>query len=446
MVIEHNKDLFKLNSTPIHRYRVKTKSGELIWLETILKTLNSNNSTEIICISRDITQNIKNKEMALAKEKAETANKAKSEFLANLSHEIRNPMNVIIGMTNSLQRTELSEEQLKYVRSLKISSNSLMNMLNDVLDFSKIEANKMVLANNDFELQKSTMEIISLFDGQAEQKNVELKLSFDKNIPDLLYGDESKLRQILVNLISNSLKFTSVGKIELIVKQKSIKENTYFIKFTIKDTGIGIKKADFSKIFESFTQIDSSTTKKYSGTGLGLAIVKSFTNLLNGTIKFDSKYKKGTTFTVIIPFLKSKIAKEMTQVETKKESSKLSILVAEDDGINQLYMKDFLQLQGWQVDSAFNGLQAVEKFSKNKYDIILMDGQMPKMDGFQATIKIRELEKEKKSHIPIIAITGYAVSGDKDRFLESGMDDYITKPINESVLLEKIHTFIKIFS
>ncbi|NVO04197.1 MAG: PAS domain S-box protein [Bacteroidetes bacterium] len=440
-VIEHNKDLFTLNSSVPHRYRVITKTGELVWLETTLKILNSNNENEIICISKDITESVKNKDMALAKEKAETANKAKSEFLANLSHEIRNPMNVIIGMTNSLQRTNLSEEQLKYLRSLKISSNSLMNMLNDVLDFSKIEANKMVLANNDFNLLKCTTEIISIFEGQAEQKNVKLKLTFNKNNPEFLYGDESKLRQILVNLIGNSLKFTTLGKVELLVSQRLFKNDQHFIKFTVKDTGIGIKKADFSKIFESFTQIDSSTTKIYSGTGLGLAIVKSFTNLLNGTIKFDSKYKKGTTFTVVIPFLKSKIAKEMTPVEIKKESRKLSILVAEDDGINQLYIKDFLQLQGWEVDSAFNGLQAVEKFSKNKYDIILMDGQMPKMDGFEATKKIREFENG-KSRIPIIAITGYAVSGDKARFLESGMDDYITKPINESILLEKIQSYI----
>ncbi len=441
----------------IESYRIKKKDGSYIWFETnnqVIYNQNTNLVQEIVCVSRDITERKEKEELLKAKEVAERANKAKSEFLANMSHEIRNPLNAIIGMTNTLGKSPLNQDQKQYLNSISVSSTNLLSILNDILDFSKIEANKVDLVFASFKLDELIENVVNAFVPQALAKNVELKHTLFADIPNHLYGDEKKIVQILNNLISNAIKFTNSGTVELIVRYTRLKSDTAIVKFRVIDTGIGVKQEDIPKMFESFRQLDISAKKEYQGTGLGLSIVKSLVEMMNGKVSFESEVGKGSVVCFEIPLIVS-VSGEVndnrpnadSQNNTDKTSErKIKILIAEDDAINQLYLAGFLKSQGWLVDTASNGLIALEKFQNGKYDIILMDGQMPKMDGFETTKRIREQEQQNgsSSHIPIIAITGYAIPGDRERFLGAGMDDYVSKPINENKLLDIIHELVAV--
>jgi len=442
------KSLKLLNRNPLIKHFLRRKDGVYILFETsnqVVYKQGTDEVIEIVCVSRDLTEIFKREELMLEKEAALLANKAKSEFLANLSHEIRNPMNVISGLSKTLERTQLTDDQKKYVESIIISSNNMMNILNSILDFSKIEANKIEIKNNVFNLSQLITEIEKIYANQANEKGI----LFTTSVPDLqnnLYGDEGKLRQILINLVGNAFKFTEKGYINLDVVILISNSHSVRLKFDVSDSGIGIEKHNYNKLFQSFLQLDSSTTKQYSGTGLGLAIVKSYAELLSGNISFTSEYKRGSCFTLELSFNIEK--KEVTQVpdskrdQLEKKGCTMTILLVEDDAINQLYLRGFFESKGCKVDSAYNGLQAIEKFKKNKYCIIFMDGQMPKMDGFEATRKIREIEKSSGTcYIHIVVITGYAVAGDRERFIEAGMDDHITKPVDENRLYEIVEKF-----
>ncbi|MBS4013969.1 MAG: response regulator [Bacteroidetes bacterium] len=436
----------------IESYRIRKKNGQYIWFETTNQVIYNpltNLVEEIVCVSRDVTERIEKEELIRAKEVAERSNVAKSEFLANMSHEIRNPMNAIIGMANTLSKTELEENQKKYLNSILLSDRTLLNILNDILDFSKIEANKVDITYSEFELNKLMSKVTKLYEPICSQKNLAFETKIEKDIVNKLYGDEQKIVQILNNLLSNSVKFTNSGKISIEVTQTYIKDSNVKLKFTVKDTGVGVRKKDISKLFESFRQLDISTKKEYQGTGLGLSIVKRLAELMNGNVVFESVYGKGSTVSFEVPLIISEtnpIHQELDAASSKKQfkSNKLiKILVAEDDAINQLYIASFLKSKGWQVSTASNGIKAIEEFQKESFDIILMDGQMPKMDGFEATKNIREIENQsgKNKNIPIIAITGYAIQGDRERFIDAGMDDYITKPIDENKLVQIIEKY-----
>jgi len=452
ILVKYHKELMKNENKPIIKYRFRKKNGQYIWFETntrVLRNPDNKKIVELVSVSRDITEQINTYNLIKEKEAAELANKAKSEFLANMSHEIRNPMGAIIGMTNTLLKSKLTADQIKYINSIKISSSNLMNLINDILDFSKIEAKHIEINSMDFNLKELVEEIVFMFESQAHEKNIKISYTIDDDVHTDLTGDSLKLKQILTNLINNAIKFTEKGEVKVAVEQTNNSTNATGIKITVSDTGIGIKEEDYGKLFKLFTQIDSTPSKKYAGTGLGLTIVKRLVELLSGSIDYTSEYGKGTSFIVTIPFNKSAKATltyEDLWQETKPDAelNNIKILLAEDDAINQLYLKSFLQSFNCEVDTAYNGEQALEKFKKNSYDIILMDGQMPKLDGFETTRLIRSMEKENKSQTtPIIAITGYAITGDKDRFLSSGMDDYITKPINENKLIEIIKKYCK---
>jgi len=449
-VMDYHRKLISKSGKSIIKYRFRNKFGQYIWFETNTKVLinhDNKEAIELVSVSRDITEQIYTDNLIKEKEAAELANKAKSEFLANMSHEIRNPMSAIIGMTNTLLKTSLTDEQKKYINSVKISSSNLMNLINDILDFSKIEAKHIEISSIDFNIKDIAEEIIIMYESQASERGIKLSYIIEDDVHQTLYGDSFKLKQIITNLINNAIKFTEKGEVSLHISQTYSSKRAVGIKISVSDTGIGIKKEDFDKLFKLFTQIDSTPSKKYAGTGLGLTIVKRLTELLSGSIDFESEFGKGTTFFIQIPFNKSEKASlsyEDLWQETKQPIglTNIKILLAEDDAINQLYLKGFLQSFNWEVDTSYNGEQALEKFKNNHYDIILMDGQMPKLDGFEATMLIRKLEKEKSLYrTPIIAITGYAVKGDRERFLISGMDDYITKPINENKLVEVIKKF-----
>lgn len=443
----------------IESYRIRKKDGSYIWFETnnqVIYNENTNLVQEIVCVSRDITERKDKEELMKAKEVAERANKTKSEFLANMSHEIRNPLNAIIGMSSTLNKTTMNDEQKKYLNSISIASKNLLSILNDILDFSKIEANKIELIFNNFDLEELLNDIVDTFHNQAEMKNLTLDFEIDENVPRKLYGDNKKIFQVMSNLISNSIKFTNEGGISVLVKNTERNSNNNYLKFIVKDTGIGVKKEDISKLFDSFSQLDSSAKKEYQGTGLGLTIVKSLVELMNGQVKFESEYEKGSTVSVEIPIIISAsnsndkevkpmdsfISEDKNKTFNDNEAKQTRILIAEDDAINQLYLAGFLKSQGWLVDTAPNGIIALNKFKQESYDLILMDGQMPKMDGFETTLKIRELEKKDEKHTPIISITGYAIPGDRDRFINAGMDDYVSKPIDENKLLNIINRMI----
>ncbi|MFN3557300.1 MAG: response regulator [Bacteroidales bacterium] len=432
----------------IESYRIRKKDGSYIWFETnnqVIYNQSTNLVQEIVCVSRDITERKDKEELLKAKEVAERANKAKSEFLANMSHEIRNPLNAIIGLTNTLLKDDLHDDQRQYLNSISISSKNLLSILNDVLDFSKIEANKVDLVFANFDLKKLLDQVMESFQPLAVTKDVKLYYRIDEKTPVKLYGDEKKITQILNNLISNALKFTNQGEVRVFIECLSRQTDNAVLNFQVRDTGIGVSKEDIPRMFESFRQLDSSARKEYQGTGLGLSIVKSLTELMNGKVTFESEIHKGSTVSFRIPIVVTDIPRpeqetgssSLTQQEQKVKDKKIKILVAEDDAINQLYLAGFLKSHGWSVDTAPNGMVALEKFQNNQYDIILMDGQMPKMDGFETTRKIRELEQSKENgdRIPIIAITGYAIPGDKERFLQAGMDDYVSKPIDEFKLV-----------
>ncbi|MFO8067700.1 MAG: response regulator [Bacteroidales bacterium] len=432
----------------IETYRIRKKNGDYIWFETnnqVIYNPSTNLVEEIVCVSRDITERKEREELIKAKEIAEKSNIAKSEFLANMSHEIRNPLNAIIGFTNTLSKTKITKKQLEYLDSILVSSKNLLSIFNDILDYSKIESNNIELTFSEFRLRKMVKNVVENYKDSYTSKNIEFKCKVDKVVPNELYGDEKKIVQILNNLISNSIKFTKEGFISLNVSLASKQEKDLKIKFTVADSGIGVKGKDISLLFESFRQLDISTKKEYQGTGLGLSISKKLTELMNGEISFKSEYKKGSSVSFELPLMlsdKGKKPKNDTDDTSKKakETKKLKILVAEDDAINQLYLASFLKSKGWAVTTASNGIKVLEEYKKKDFDIILMDGQMPKMDGFEATKKIRSLEKQRKKHIPIIAITGYAIQGDREKFINVGMDDYITKPIDENKLIELIES------
>jgi signal transduction histidine kinase len=388
------------------------------------------------------------KELMEAKLAAEEALKYKSEFLANMSHEIRTPINGIIGMSEFLANTKLEEKQEEYLRIIRSSANSLLNLINDILDFSKFEAGKIELEKIHFDLYEHIEDTLKSMDFKAKEKNLRFHRSISKNVPRYVEGDPTRLRQILLNLISNALKFTEKGKISINVQTLENTPEVSLIKFEITDTGIGIGKEGVGRLFKSFSQVDASTTRQYGGTGLGLVISKSLAELMGGAIGVISELGKGSTFwfTALLKVSGADKIEKIVPVDQNGDTKKirnLAILLAEDNLVNQKVASIHLEKLGHKVDVAGNGLAAFDAFSKSDYDIIFMDIQMPEADGFEATAMIRNYEKkkEKTKPVPIIAMTANAMKGDKEKCIEAGMDEYISKPFTAKALQEILIKF-----
>ena len=397
--------------------------------------------TGVLGIASDITRHIEaEEELKHAKQLAEETVKMKEQFLANISHEIRTPMNGIIGLTRILLSSKVNQEQLKYLQSISLCGDSLMIIINDLLDVSKIEAGKMSFEKITFNIVELANQTIELYQAKADEKSIQLCLELDNKIPKYIEGDPTRLSQILNNLVSNAIKFTEKGEVRLSMLQTNNDGNKTTITFNVKDSGIGIPEKSLSSIFDSFTQACSDTTRKFGGTGLGLTIVKNLIELQEGAISVKSKLGAGTIFTFSLTYsISSEIkSKKISNESDQLDISHLRILVAEDNAINQLVVKKTFADWNTTIDIAENGIMAVEMLKSNDYDLILMDIQMPEMDGYTATEIIRKKLPMNKRSTPIMAMTAHASAVEKQKCRESGMQDYISKPFDPANLKKKI--------
>ncbi len=369
----------------------------------------------------------------------ESVSRAKSEFLANLNHEMRNPLNALTGMIRMLEKTKLDDEQNGYLKSILFSSENLAMIIKNVLDYSGIIENKPEVVCRQFFVRDMIGEVIDLYSMQAKEKNNTFNIQIEPDVPQCICSDKQKIQQALNNLISNAVKFTTKGEITVGACKIISQANERGLTFSVRDTGIGVRRQDIGLMFDSFHQLDNSSRKEYKGAGLGLSIVKSLVDLMGGKVGFESKPGEGSLAFFTVPLTETYGGQVSDPCGKEYASQKkfLNILVVEDDANNSKYMSQLLRLQGWGVETAFNGLEALELFAPEKYDLIIMDGQMPKMDGFETTKNIREIESQ-GNYTPILAVSGYAIPGDRDRFIEAGMDDYLSKPVDEHKLLRLV--------
>ena len=450
-------------NSPLTLRHIEGKLTDVLFNGSVYKD-DKGNVLGVVIVARDISEQKRiEKELTKAKEfaematkiaeeakrkaekatkTAESAVKSKQQFLSNMSHEIRTPMNAIIGFTKVLLKSELTVKQKEYLQAIKTSGDALIVLINDILDLAKVDAGKMTFEQTPFKMKASIAAMLHLFETKIMEKNLGLVKEYDSKIPTVLLGDPVRLHQIILNLVSNAVKFTNEGKITISVNLLSEDDEKATIEFAVTDTGIGIESAKIGTIFQNFQQATSGTSRLFGGTGLGLAIVKQLVEAQNGVITVKSEPNKGSTFSFSLTFLKTNAnaEPESEMVELEAELRNIRVLVAEDIPLNQLLMKTLLDDFEFECDIAANGKIAVEKLAKNSYDIVLMDLQMPEMNGFEATEFIRN---NLHSNIPIIALTADVTTVDLTRCTEVGMNDYIAKPVDERLLYSKIIQSVK---
>lgn len=414
--------------------------GTLCAVDHIVKKLDENQKNALSIVAKHVIAQLelstKNIELKEQRKIAEKAVLARDSFLANMSHEIRTPLNAIIGFTDLLAQTELDEMQRDYIESVQIAGENLLLIVSDILDLSKIESGNLAIESEPFNIKKTLKHVYNLLKVKV-QNDVEFDLFLDADLPDMIIGDQGRLNQILVNLIGNSLKFTSEGAVTVSVKKTEETDDTYSLKFSVKDTGIGIPKNKLKTIFERFTQGEESTTRTFGGTGLGLSIVKQLIELQKSEIHVKSELNRGSEFYFTLTYKKNTTVSLSLKSTSQNDLGKLKILLCEDNILNQKLAKSVINNFGFDLDIANNGEEGIELLSKNTYDLVLMDLQMPVKDGYQTTEFIRN---ELKSTIPIVAMTAHSLVGEQERCYKVGMNAYVPKPFKQAVLLKAIKT------
>lgn len=423
----------------LERERAARKAAELLLEEKSLQLYKSNQVLQDLATQLEQKVSVRTKELQIALSKAEAATKAKSDFLAVMSHEIRTPLNGIIGMTQLLAMTHLSDEQREYLSTVASSGDSLLILINDILDFSKIEAGKLELEHRSFNLLHEIKSIFQLYQVVAQQQGLHFTLEITETLPKQVLGDSLRFRQILSNLISNALKFTITGEVSIHIRHDIFASDKVRLFIDVRDTGIGIASEKVNKLFQSFSQVDSSTTRQFGGTGLGLVICERLVKAMHGVITVRSQPQKGSCFSFNIELdLDTEPTTELLAKipTTPVISSTMKILVVDDSHINRRVALRLLEKLNIHADAANSGFEALDKLQTETYDVILMDMQMPEMDGLETTQKIRQLHLTKRPFI--IALTANAFDSDRERCLQAGMDEFLTKPFVFEDLQEKI--------
>lgn len=441
--------------------KIVRKDGKIIDVNLSINVLKDEKNKIVgsVGIMQDITRQKRVHQMLLqAKISAEEASSAKSLFLANMSHEVRTPMNTIMGMVDLTLDTDLTEEQRDNLETVKNAADILLSLLNDILDLSRVEAGKIELEDIEFNIHNIVKSVCKGLSVLARDKGLELVWDIESQVQETLIGDPVRIRQVLVNLINNSIKFTFKGKVMTTVKVNSLDKEICELQFAVTDEGVGIPQDKLKTIFEDFTQVDASTTRQFGGTGLGLSISLRLVEMMQGRIWVESEELQGSTFSFTAKF---KVPQEVKKAKSEAGKStgepsagalsgqgandlkQLSILLAEDNIVNQKIAVRMLEKRGWTVKTADNGKQVLDHLAKESFDLILMDAQMPVLDGFETTEAIRRSEAGTGKHIPIIALTARAMTVDRKKCLDSGMDGYVSKPIDRQRLYETIENFIQ---
>ncbi|MBL7127830.1 MAG: response regulator [Ignavibacteria bacterium] len=429
----------------------KKMNGLKFWeLASFVSVFNPESKTnDFVKISLDITDMKSNAiELSKAKEKAEVMNNVKTQFLANMSQEIRTPMSGIIGMTELMFLTSLSKEQKEYLEIINFSSSTLLAIINDILDFSRIETGKLKLENIEFNIRDLVYKTCQILDFDARKKKLALKLNIQDKIKYNIVGDPLRINQIIINLLKNSIKYTEKGTVELNLTETKKEDEKVKLLFEVRDTGVGLPKETIDNLYENISSADYSPDIEYKGTGLGLAIVKHLVRMMSGELIAKSSEGSGSVVSFEIPFEKAKPLEKTAKIAKEKRAGikkegVVNILVAEDNVVNQRLVKELLIRKNYNVVIVENGLKIFDAMEEGKFDIVLMDVQMPVMDGLEATSIIREIEKGTGKHTPIIGITAYSVKADREKCVDAGMDDYLSKPFVKEEFYKLIEKYLK---